>query len=53
MKSNIDRAINYLQLYRMSQESCYLHDAKRMINRTLKERIRAQQRANLREPKQN
>lgn len=51
MKSNIDKAINYLQLYRISQEISYLHEAKRMINRTLKERKRAQQSANLQEPK--
>jgi hypothetical protein len=51
VKSDIDKAINYLQLYRMGHESGYLFDAKKMINKTLKERKRAQQSANLHEPK--
>lgn len=53
MKTNIDKAINFLQIYRIDQEICYLFEAKRMINRTLKERKRAQQSANLLEPKRN
>ena len=44
MKTNTDKAINYLQLYRMEHEVGYLFDAKRMINRELKER-KAQLRA--------
>ncbi len=50
MKRNIDKAINYLQLYRMGQEPGYLFDAKRMINRTLKERKRTSGSANTGKP---
>lgn len=50
MKSNTDKAINYLQLYRMDHEVGYLFDAQKMINRELTERKKARQSANLREP---
>ena len=46
-KTNTDKAINYLQLYRMDHEPGHLFDAKRMINKELKERKKAVQSANL------
>ncbi len=41
MKSDIDKAINYLQIYRLEKEVGYLFDAKKLINKTLKERKKA------------
>jgi len=37
LKSNADKAINYLQLYRMDHEASYLIEAGKIINRELAE----------------
>jgi hypothetical protein len=51
LKTNADKAINYIQLYRMDHEVGYLFDAKRLIDRELTERKKTLQSANPQRPR--
>jgi len=43
MKSNIDKAINFLQIYRIDHDNYFLEKAQDLINQEVAERKKARQ----------